>query len=97
MRRFTFVGKTYRFFKKKNKMRFFFNRSHKTILYFKNFFKLKKKKKNKCKFLFLFYIDIGFLKKYLKKIRKLNLFTRRGIKFNRLPIFKKVGKISTYR
>lgn len=97
LRKFSFVGKTYRFFKKKKKLRFIFNRAHKTIIYFKNFFKIKKKKKNKCKFLFLYYADIGFFKKYLKIIRKLNVFTRRGIKINRMPLFKKVGKISTYR
>lgn len=97
IRKFSFVGKTYRFYKKKKKLRMFFNRAHKTLLYFSNFFRIKKKKKNKCKFLFLLYNDLGYFKRYIKIIRKQNLFTRRGIKINKMPVFKKVGKISTYR
>ena len=47
--------------------------------------------------LFFLYNDLGYFKRYIKIIRKQNLFTRRGIKINKMPVFKKVGKISTYR
>lgn len=96
-KKFSFVGKTYRFLKKKKKLRFIFNRAHRTIIYFNNFFKIRKKKKTKCKFWFFFFNDLGFFIGFLKKIRRVNIFTKRGIKINRLPFLKKKGKKSAYR
>ena len=33
----------------------------------------------------------------LKKMRTINIFTGRGVRFNKQTIFKKVGKVSSYR
>ena len=92
-----FLGKTFRFLIKNKKINFFFNRSHITIIFFKNFCKIKKIKKNKFIIYFLNYIDIGVFKKYIKKIRLVNIFTKRGIRLSKSFFFKKKGKISTYR
>jgi beta-lactamase class D len=43
------------------------------------------------------YRDIGWFVGFLKKIRKVNVFTKRGIKINKIPFFKKKGKVSAYR
>lgn len=95
-RRFSFVGKTYKFYKKRNKIRYFFNRAYKTNLYFFKLMRIVKKKK-KYKIFFFSSIDFYFYIKYIKMIRKLNVFTRRGIKTSKLFVFKKKGKISAYR
>lgn len=95
-RRFFFVGKTYKFYKKKSKIRYYFNRSHKTILYFFKLISILKKKK-KYKIFFFSSADFFFYINFIKRIRKLNIFTRRGIKTSKLFLFKKKGKISSYR
>lgn len=95
-RRFFFVGKSYKFYKKKSKIRYYFNRSHKTILYFFKLITILKKKK-KYKIFFFSSLDFFFYINYIKRIRKLNVFTRRGIKTSKLFLFKKKGKISSYR
>lgn len=92
-----FIGKTFRFLIKNKKINFFFNRSHMTILFFNNFFIIKKLKKNKFIVFFFNFLDIGIFKKYIKNIRNLNIFTKRGLRFSRSFFFKKKGKISTYR
>jgi len=95
-RRFSFVGKTYKFYKKKFKVRYSFNRAYKTSLFFIKLIKIFKKKK-KYKIFFFFNTDFFFYVQVLKKIRKLNVFTRRGIKTSKLFVFKKKGKVSAYR
>ena len=97
LKKLLYVGKTYSFLIKNIKINFFFNRSHINVLYFKNFFKIKKLKKNKLRFVFLNYNDVNFFKKYVYKIRKLNFFTKRGLKISKSLMFKKKGKISAYR
>ena len=86
-------------YRQNKKLIFIFNRSHITFLYFNDFLysNFKKKSKTHFKFKFLLYSDIGFFIGFLKKIRKFNVFTKRGIKINKLPFFKKKGKISQYR
>lgn len=95
--KFSFIGKTYRMTKRKKHIKLFFNRSHITFLFFKNFFKIKKLKKNKIKLLFLLNYDYYYFKKAIKEVRNINIFTKRGIKIYNLIRFSKKGKISTYR
>lgn len=98
-KKFFYTGKSYKIYKQKKKLYLIFNRSHITFLYFKNFitFNFKTKSKTKFKFKFLYKRDIGYFVGFLKKIRKFNVFTKRGIKINKIPFFKKKGKVSQYR
>ena len=41
--------------------------------------------------------DIKKIGLMLKKMRPINIFTGRGVRFNKQTIFKKVGKVSSYR
>jgi len=95
--KFSFIGKTYRMLKRKKHIKLFFNRAHITFLFFKNFFKVKKLKKNKIKLLFILKYDYYNFKTFIKQIRNVNIFTKRGIKMYNLVRFSKKGKISTYR
>ena len=97
LKKIIFIGKTFRFLIKNKKINFFFNRSHITILFFNNFFRIIKLKKNKFIIFFFNFLDIGILKKYIKNIRNLNIFTKRGLRSGKSFFFKKKGKISTYR
>ena len=96
-KKFFYTGKSYKMYMSNKKIECTFNRDNITDLFFKNFISIKIKKKTKYFLKFLFYADIGFLVKYLKKIREFNIFTKRGIKINKIPFFKKKGKISQYR
>ena len=96
-KKFKFKGKTYRIRILKNKLKMFFNRSHKTFLYFTKFIKFKKIRKFKFKLSFIFKNDVSFFIHFIKKIRLYNIFTSRGITLNKSFFFKKKGKVSTYR
>lgn len=92
-----FVGKTYRLRKKKNHIKFYFNRSNKTFVFFKHFSYVNRLKKNKLRFMFFFGNDFSVFLKYSMMIRSLNFFTKRGIRISKTPKYSKKGKISAYR
>lgn len=95
--KFSYTGKSYKVYKQNKKLLLIFNRSHITWLYFKDYIISLSKLKTKFKFKFLLKKDIGYVVGFLKKIRKQNVFTKRGIHINKLVFFKKKGKISQYR
>lgn len=97
-RYFSFSGKIFRLKVFKHNLKFLFNRSHRTFLYLSsNFIKLKKKLKKKIKLSFFLNTDIGLFYSILNFIRRLNIFTWRGLKFSKKHYNKKQGKISSYR
>lgn len=92
-----FKGKGFRMrFLKKNKLvKFFFGRSHKTFIIFK---KIILKKISKYKFI-LKSINPKKLSdnsSLVTKIKPLNVYTLRGLRFSRQTIFKRKGKKGTY-
>ena len=96
-KKFFYIGKSYKMYMCNKKIECTFNRDNITDLFFNNFINISLKKKTKYFLKFLFYSDIGHFVKYLKIIRKFNIFTKRGIKINKIPFLKKKGKISQYR
>lgn len=85
-----FSGKGYKIKKNTNKsIVMLFNRAHKTLLWWKNV-SLKKHKKYKI------YISGGGVATHLTKeavgIRRINIFTKKGLRKSRQIIFKKKGK-----
>lgn len=96
-RKFKFIGKGYKIKKAKNKKSFkmFFGYSHKIFLVYGG---LQLRKLTKYK---LFLITNTRLKEkitspIIQHIRKLNLFTKRGLRATRQIVFKRPGKKSTY-
>lgn len=91
-----YIGKSYKWIILKNFIKFIFNKSNKNIIFFNKNIKIKNCSKNI--FLLKTYSlnNIIFFKKTISKIRKLNIFTGRGIGTNRSTIFRKKGKISAY-
>ena len=96
-RKFKFIGKGYKIKKVKNKKSFklFFGYSHKIFL-IPGGLQLHKLTKYK-----LFLITNTLLKEKktspkIQHIRKLNLFTKRGLRATKQIIFKRPGKKSTY-
>lgn len=85
-----FAGKGYKIKKKtKNSILFLFNRSHITTLWYKNI-KIKKLKKYK---LYLIYTNIyNNITNTLIKIRKINIFTKKGLRKSRQTLIKKKGE-----
>jgi ribosomal protein L6P/L9E len=68
-------------------------------LYYSYFFFLSIKVLSK-KSIFLFginYSDLYFKSHKLSSIKSINIFTGRGIRFSRQIIYKKTGKVSSYR
>lgn len=96
-KKFKFKGKTYRIRILNKKLKMFFNRSHKTFLYFNKFVKFNRLRKFKFRINFIFKNDLNLFIHYIKKIRIYNIFTSRGITLNKSYFFKKKGKVSTYR
>lgn len=95
-RTINFVGKTYKILNKKKIMNMKFNRSHITYIFFNQNFIKKKISKQKYKYKFFCTKNIKKLKNILNTVRKLNIFTLRGIKLSKSIKYKKKGKISTY-
>lgn len=92
-----FKGKGFRirFFKKIKLVKFFFGKSHKTFIFFK---KIRIKRINKYKFI-LKNINLNSLNlnsSKVVKIRKLNVYTLRGIRKSKQIVFKRKGKKGTY-
>lgn len=96
-RYFTYTGKIFRLKFLKRKIKFFFNRRHRTFLYFNNYIFTKKIGKKKFKLLFVLINDFFMFKGFYKKIRPLNIFTWRGITLWNSFLNKKQGKISSYK
>jgi len=92
-----FKGKGYKigFYKKKKIINFFFGKSHKSILVYKN---IKIKKLNKYKFILL-KNNLNILKKIsykIVKIKKLNEYTNRGLRLARQIVIKRKGKKGSF-
>lgn len=91
-----FTGKGYKI--KKNilkQFKFYFGYSHPTFLLTEKI-KLKKLTKYKLCIISNFYWKFLLLKNFLKKIRHINKFTKRGLRFTKQFVFKRPGKQSTY-
>lgn len=92
-----FKGKGYKikYKKKKKLMKFFFNRSHKTLIKYK---KIILKKNMKYKFI-LKSPNIEYLNnvaKIVTNVRPLNIFTNRGLRKSRFCVGKRKGKKGSY-
>lgn len=96
-RKLKFRGKGYYIFKnKRNTVTFRFGYSHRIYLYFYGTF---------VKFLsktsiFIYGINKNDIINYghtLKNVRPYNLFTGKGVRFTRQILYKKVGKVGSYR
>ena len=90
-----FKGKGYKIRKRKNAVRFFFGRSHLTSVWFKG---MKVKRLHKYK---LFVASSSshrmyLMEKFVRAIRQLNIYTRRGLRLSRQKVVKKAGKKSAY-
>lgn len=90
-----FTGKGYKIKKKKKSIKFFFGKSHLTnIIFNKTIFK--KITKNKIFFLTKKKKYIEFVKSLITKIRRISIYTKRGLRLSRQKIYKKTGKKSSY-
>ncbi len=90
-----FTGKGYKIKKKKKSIKFFFGRSHLTTIFFKKI-SIRRLTKYKLFFFTKKYETIKFINSLIKKIRKINIYTKRGLRFSRQKIYKKTGKKSSY-
>lgn len=97
VRKFTYTGKIFRLKFLKKKIKFFFNRRHRNFLYFRKNIFIKKLGKKLFRLIFIFKKDFFYFKGAYKMIRKLNIFTWRGITFSHTFLNKKQGKISSYK
>ena len=92
-----FKGKGFRIksFKKIKLTKFYFGRSHKTFVFLK---KIKKIRINKYKFMLLSINKkkITNLSKKITLIKKINIYTLRGLRLSKQTIFKRKGKKGTY-
>ena len=92
-----FKGKGFRirFLKKLKLVKFFFGKSHKTYIFFRNIIL---KKINKYKFILkgLNSENIIVNSKRITSIRPINFYTLRGLRESRQIIFKRKGKKGTY-
>lgn len=92
-----FKGKGYYIFKNiRNSLVFQFGYSHKINM---NFFFFKIKFLNKTTVLFFGINKFDIFKNALKfkQVKPINIFTLKGIRFSKQIIYKKIGKISSYR
>lgn len=91
IKKITFKGKGYKLLKKKHVLYFFLNHAHITWSFF---FNIICKKLLKYKYIYI-YKNINKLLQILHKIiqiRFLNIFTKRGLRFSKQKVFKKIGK-----
>jgi len=92
-----FTGKTYKWQLRSKCLKLNFNRSHPTFLFFKNTIFFKRFLKTKFRFFLQSHFDFYNTTDYFYSIRRYNIFTQRGLKIRGLVVFKKRGKVSTYR
>lgn len=90
-----FTGKGYKIKKKKKSIKFFFGKSHMTNIIFNKLI-FKKLTKNKILILTKKKKIIEFTRSLISKIRKISIYTKRGLRFSRQKIYKKTGKKSSY-
>jgi ribosomal protein L6P/L9E len=90
-KKITFNGKGFKLKKKLQNLIFFFNHSHVTLFIPINVY-LKKIQKSKV---MIFYKNFRNYTSFLKKIitiRKINIYTKRGLRFSRQLVYKRKGK-----
>jgi hypothetical protein len=85
-----FSGKGYKLETNKDKYYYFFNYSHLIMLKYKKIIYIKTKK-NKFSLFFFKDQNVGLLN-YIRRIRQLNKYTQKGIRFSRLAFFTKNKK-----
>jgi hypothetical protein len=101
-KKITFAGKGYKIKKiyknikyiYKNIVSFYFNKSHFNIVYFNNIL-LKKLKKTKLIIYTTNLKHLYYLTNIILNIRKVNIFTLKGLRLSRQIIYKKIGKKSS--
>ena len=96
-RKVKFKGKGYYIYKnKRNTITPQFGYSHRLYLY--SYFASVKFLSKTSVFVFgLLKSDVIFTTLGIKSMRPINIFTGRGVRFSREVIYKKVGKVSSYR
>lgn len=90
-------GKAFRvrYFKKNNKFTLNFGHSHWLKLLFNSeIFKFVKLKRQNYMILFENYKNIWKLQKFFNNLKKMNKYTKRGIRIKNTPYIKRFGKIS---
>lgn len=92
-----FTGKGFKIKRKKKKksIKFYFYYSHINVIMLR-FSKLKHKKKNRMIIKTWDKNNIGVTLRKILSIKKLNIFTKRGLRCSKQIIFKKTGKKSNY-
>ena len=92
-----FKGKGYYIFKnKRNTITPQFGYSHRLYLY-AYYIYVKFLSKTKILIFGLLNKDIASAALYVRNMRSINIFTGRGVRFSKQIIYKKVGKVSSYR
>lgn len=94
-RKIKFKGKGYKIKKKNKKINFFFGRAHLTSIWFKGVY-IKRLNKYKLFVAAESSYRLYLIHKFIDIIRKLNVYTRRGLRLSRQKVLKKVGKKSSY-
>lgn len=89
-----FTGKGFKFKKKISNLFLYFNRAHKCFFIGNNII-LKRLSKNKVLILKNNYSHIIHDSILIRSIRSNNIFTKRGLRFSRQPIYKKKGKTAS--
>jgi len=77
-------------------IKFFFGKSHMTSISFNKLI-FRKLTKNKIFFITKKINYIEFVKSLINKIRKISIYTKRGLRLTRQKIYKKTGKKSSYK
>lgn len=92
-----YKGKSYKWFRTKRSIVLKFGHSH--LVYFSKLSYFYSKKLSRMKLLF-FGVNEFFFKKYFSSIiwwKPLNVYHNRGLRFAKQRVFRKFGKVSTYR
>lgn len=90
-----FYGKTFKWLFFKKRLKFKVQKAHKVLILFK-YLQFKKKKKLKIKIRLYNFYDKYKLISILKKIKYINIFTKKGLRVLKTLFKKKRGKISSY-
>lgn len=90
-----FYGKSFRWIFTKKKIKFKVQKAHKTYILFKHL-RFSRKKKLKLKLRIFRVNDKTNMILNIKKIKYINLFTKKGLRVLKTKLYKKKGKISGY-
>lgn len=90
-----FYGKSFRWIFTKKKIKFKVQKAHKTYILFK-YLKFARKKKLKLKLRIYRLNDKMNMILNIKKIKYINLFTKKGLRVLKTKLYKKKGKVSGY-